>query len=620
MEGGYEKTKARIRKYTYKCIFHKLYFENAIRCRKGLFMNSIVSNVSTNEVEMINLSQVYESLRYSEYSTENGIGELVDNAVEAGSQIVSVTVKSSLQKKEGKKKPVEAVDAIYVADTGAGMGKDILWQALVLGKSLRKPSPGRKGIGRFGVGMTLGSISISRRVEVYSRTSSEGAFNYTYIDLDEVCDENEGMKRIPEPVEKDIPEELKEFYQGKTGTVVVLTKCDRVSEDATELNAVLANYLGRTYRKFIEAGLCINFNGNKVFLHDPLYISGPTQFDTKETGTDLKATLYDEARISLEIPGTEGKTADVIIRLSLLPYEWRKTRGDGGSTENKKRKVDQNEGVSVLRANREVLYDKVPYLIGAKGQAKYEEKDRFWGCEISFPAELDDYFQVRYIKRGAEPVGALKDKLRQAITPAVNELRKSITAAWSKNELRDSKKRGNFGNVEQAVENAGAVMPASKKGSELTEPEEDALIDKLVKAMASTLTDEQEKQQEREERKEHIKTKRITLNPVEYPASVLFEPKHLMDGKMVININVNHPFYQKFIVPLCGNLEDEEAEISNEKIMMRDAIFLLFCSYAKASSMYDDSMSEDLLTQHLSQMGTFLGTMTREYSGVVRHE
>ena len=60
--------------------------------------------------------------------------------------------------------------------------------------------------------------------------------------------------------------------------------------------------------------------------------------------------------------------------------------------------------------------------------------------------------------------------------------------------------------------------------------------------------------------------------------------------------------------------------MANEKIMMRDAIFLLFCSYAKAASMYDDRNSEAILEQHLSQVGTFLSTMTREYSGEIKNE
>ena len=52
------------------------------------------------------------------------------------------------------------------------MAADALSKCLVLGESLR-PKGQSQGIGRFGVGMTLGSISLARRVEVYSRNRSK---------------------------------------------------------------------------------------------------------------------------------------------------------------------------------------------------------------------------------------------------------------------------------------------------------------------------------------------------------------------------------------------------------------------------------------------------------------
>lgn len=582
----------------------------------------IKRKVSEDEGALINLPQVYESLRYSEYSVENSVGELVDNGVEADAHNIRVDISSEKQKTTGRKKEINKVTAVCVADDGCGMSRDLLRKSLALGISVRESVNGKKGIGRFGVGMTLGSISIGRKVEVYSRDNTENEFLYTYIDLDEISDEVNGMKKIPKPVYKDVPGDYIEFFEGKTGTLVVISNCDRITDDVMKVNASIANYLGRTYRKFIEGGLNIEFNGVHVYLHDPLYCSGPTQFDFKEEGPDLKATIYDTTTIPLEIPDSNGETADVKITLSLLPLEWRRNQGDGDSTENKKRKVEQNEGVSILRANREVLYDKIPYLIGKKGQARYEEKDRFWGCEISFPPELDSYFQVRYIKRGAEPVAALKDKLRDSITKSITELRKTISADWAKEEFNQGKKGGDYGNVEQTVARAESAhtMKSTSRGKNLTPEEEENILEHVVKAITTDKTTEEEKKKERKERKEQIRQKTITLAPVNYPASILFELQYLMNDRMIININVNHPFYKKFIVPLCGNLEADDVELSNEKMIARDAIFLLFCSYARATAVHDDPKTNAILEGHLSDMGTFLSVMTKEYNGEFKNE
>lgn len=93
-----------------------------------------------------------------------------------------------------------------------------------------------------------------------------------------------------------------------------------------------------------------------------------------------------------------------------------------------------------------------------------------------------------------------------------------------------------------------------------------------------------------------------------------------MNDKMIININVNHPFYKKFIVPLCGNPEADDVELSNEKMIARDAIFLLFYSYARATAVYDDPKTNAILEGHLSDMGTFLSVMTKEYNGELKNE
>ena len=153
---------------------------------------------------------------------------------------------------------------------------------------MREHKNGKLGIGKFGVGMTLGSISLARHVEVYSRSNSEEEFFYTYIDLDEI--NHQELIDIPEPSEKDIPEEFTDFFDGCTGTIVILSNCDRMDCSGkkmtpSEMSGSIATYLGRTYRKFIEAGLKIYLDDRQVFLHDPLYYSGPTQFDTRETGS-----------------------------------------------------------------------------------------------------------------------------------------------------------------------------------------------------------------------------------------------------------------------------------------------------------------------------------------------
>lgn len=559
--------------------------------------------------DLIDVSHMYESLRYNDYSVENGLGEIVDNAVEAGAREIRI----DFEKKSVKlgKRQVEEIVSIAVADNGVGMGEDIISKCLKLGCSMREHKNGRMGIGKFGVGMTLGGISLARKIEVYSRDDETRDFLYTYIDLDEI---KAGKTIISTPIMKEISDAYKDFYEGNTGTLVVLSNCDRMDGtgrriDPNEFNGLIANYLGRTYRKFIETGLKIYLDNRIVYLHDPLYMAGPTQFDSKET-QDPKAQLYSEYAFDWDIPGRPGEKATIRIKLSLLPLEWRANIGDGGNNEAKKRKIDQNEGVSILRANREVLYDKIPYLIGQKrGQFSYQDNDRWWGCEISFPPELDECFQVRYIKRGAEPIGALKDRLKSELTGAITSLRKRIKEDRAIEKAKQNQAKNHFDNVADIMTDLDDVLPMNQTRNNMTQEEESARIEKILDETAGSTG---ETEAERAARKEAINNRMYSILTVSYPASVLFETEMLLGDKMVIKLNTNHAYYQKVIEPLCGDaLKADSADESVDKAKARDAIMLLLLSYVKARSAMKDTASNRMLFDNLeSQWGSILSAVS----------
>ena len=561
---------------------------------------------------LINISQVYESLRYNDYSGENGLGEIVDNSVEAGASEIRVYFTKKITRVG--KKDIEEIDKIIIIDNGSGMSPEVVAKCLVLGCSMRERKNGKLGIGRFGVGMTLGSISLARHVEVYSRDKINGEFYSTYIDLDEIHEDSRDT--LPNPIPKEIPAEYKNFFEGHTGTIVVLSNCDRMDgtgkkTSPSEMSGLIATYLGRTYRKFIEAGLKIYLDDRQVFMHDPLYVSGPTQFDSKEK-QDPKAEIYSTSVIELPIPGGKGETAEVTIRISLLPKEWRLNIGDGGNAEARKRKIDQNEGVSILRANREVLYDKVPYLIGLKkGQFSYQENDRWWGCEISFPPELDEYFQVRYIKRGAEPIGSLKDRLKEQLTGPVTSLRRIIKSDRDQKKAEENQNKSAFENAEQMMSDLNAVLPKNQAGKTMSEEEEQQKIDEILSQSVSQDGHEAEKC---EARRNDLLSKAYSIVPVKYPQQILFETDTLLDDKMVIKLNVNHPFYQKVINPLCGDITDEDSpESYNDKTKIKDAIMLLLMSYAKAAASFPETQeNQELLENLVVQWGTILGPVVKK--------
>jgi hypothetical protein len=585
---------------------------------------------------LVRNERMYESIRNNEYDLNTALAELPDNSAEAGARNIWILSKTEerVYPNVGKNKKVAVLSELAVIDDGQGMDRDAQNKSLVLGDSARKPRPdGKRGIGKFGVGLVTGSLSIARRIEVYTRDAADAPFTYTFIDLGLI---GKGLQTtVPAPVEKEPPPEYTKYIEDSTGTIVVLSNCDRLQYDSTKQRGIpaseqlasLRHFLGRTYRKFIANGVQFWFNGALVHLHDPLYLLGPTKIDLEKKAAgnppDLKAMKRGETvRIPLEIPDQPGKTADVTITMTLLPVEWRGSVGAGGSTFAKDRYIDENEGVSILRADREVLYGTVPYITGRKGIARQPELDRFWGCEISFPPELDEYFHVRYIKRGAEPVPSLRDKIREMIGDVVTGFRNEISNDWKITEAGRARKAGAYRDAADIMTDADATQPRGERGADVPPEVVDATLDQIAKE--STETNGKSK----EEKKRELAVQPYSIVPVSYPQSFFFEPVYL-PGRIVIKLNVNHPFYTEVLAPLCGSMAamTEESDVnagaeSQEQRRVRRAFMLLLLSYAKAESFFgpnklatkvaDDEAPAQLLENLRYQWGLALGAATRK--------
>jgi hypothetical protein len=271
------------------------------------------------------------------------------------------------------------ITKLAFGDDGSGMPEDILHQCLQLGYSSRFND--RTGIGRFGVGMTLGAIHECQRVEVYSKQLG-GKWNYTHIDIDEIA--NSSDSSINRPTEKSPPKEFMSLVNDKSGTLVVWSKYDRQPESALGMMKKLGDWIGRTFRYFIWGGVNISINNESVFAVDPLYVNTEkTRFPN-----DPVALEYPPMTIEWPIPAIDkqdglqdGENHSVVtIRMSFLPEEWRKMQGTGGGSKAKDRFVHENEGISIMRNGREVFYGQIPYWPKAQW---WKEIDRWWGCEIS---------------------------------------------------------------------------------------------------------------------------------------------------------------------------------------------------------------------------------------------
>jgi hypothetical protein len=576
---------------------------------------------STTEVPLIKVDTALNSLRASNFDTPAAVGEPVDNALEAKANNIKIRLVQGERKIGKRQKITPVVDQIAIADDGSGMSKEVLHRCLVLGFSTRYNS--RSGMGRFGVGATLAGISQAKRIDIFSRDTATEPFLHSYIDLDEIGQGKQSF--MPEPNNADIPKQFGDMMGSGAGTLVIWSKCDRLTqgEDGTvnNLNSVkeeLVHWLSRTYRNFLNGGVRIELDDAVIEPHDPLYLLTIPRFRS-----DPKAEILMDEEIEWSIPSDPNRTSRVHMRVSLLPEEWRLKRGWGSPnhTPTRERRIHENEGFSILRAQREIFFGILPRFY----PSAVDDIDRWIGIEIAFEPELDECFRVRNVKRGAEPVEGLKDALRDKLKDVIKAARKRIKLTYTEQENKDKASERVHDEAEKISAETEKISPKARSGGKVTPQEREAKLEELA-AQAAQATEEEgiaAPTASSDEIKDRMKSLPFSIVDMQWPGKEFIEVEHL-GSNTIIKLNNRHPFFTKIYSPVLkaagvlktnsGNGDDGE-RLSEEEVqklarMVHVGLDLLLVAYAKAESMIEDPENQygDLRTH----WGMFLHNMVEQ--------
>lgn len=586
------------------------------------------------DVPLVQVDKALESLRASNYNPSAAVGEPVDNALEAKANTIKIRLVEGERTIAGKKpKTVTVVDKIAIADDGIGMSEEVLHKCLVLGYSTRFGS--RSGMGRFGVGATLAGISQAKRIEVYSRSVAGAPYLRSYIDLEEISEGTQTHMPVPEVAE--IPAEFKDMMGPGTGTLVVWSKCDRLTqgEDGTvhDLKSVaddLLDWLSRAYRQFLDGGVKMHLQhvrpGSKelhdrvVEPHDPLYLMTVPRF-----AEDPKAELLYSDTLDWTVPSDHSRKSPVQIRVSLLPEEWRLKRGWGDPRHRptKDRRIHENEGFSVLRANREIFFGVSPKFYPSAVQ----EIDRWIGIEIAFEPDLDECFRVRNVKRGAEPVDALRDALRNKLKSVIEAARKRVQATYTDQDNKDKAGQRIHQQAEEITAAVERVSPKARTGKDVDPVEKEAKLDEVAAAAAKATEEDGvvAPLDLPEQIKARLKQLPFSIVDMQWPGKEFIDIEHL-DSNTIVKLNNRHPFFTRIYAPIlkasgmmssaatADGIRDEPSadELRRLAGIVQVGLDLLIVAYAKAETMYEDPEKrfEDLRTH----WGMFLFNMLERFA------
>jgi hypothetical protein len=362
-----------------------------------------MSGVTDNDGEdasFIPADLAIQAMRDSGYkNTAYALAELIDNSVQAhASSCEIICLEEFVQLSSRARK---RICEIAVLDDGDGMSADVLRKSLQFGNGTRLND--RSGIGRFGMGLPNASISQAGRVDVWTWQNGPENALHTWLDVQEIREKK--RREVPMPELSPVPKEWRKRAQavGHSGTLVVWSKLspDRMTWKGAK--ATLKNtgwLLGRIHRRFIgDKSLSVRLLGGEqgdfeesfVKINDPMYLTPAPHLTAPFNTSPMFDFLYD-IPVEVEVDGTKHI---VTTRYSLAKPETVEMAGNvhrGDTTYGKD--AAENIGVSVMRAGRELMLDR-------SWTIQYDPRDRWWGCEVEFPAELDEIFGVTNNKQAA---------------------------------------------------------------------------------------------------------------------------------------------------------------------------------------------------------------------------
>jgi hypothetical protein len=586
--------------------------------------------VNDGRIRAIEEDHLIESLRESDFDIPSAIGELIDNSIQAESKKIFISVEDI---NAGGKRKYRLIDKIICGDDGEGMEgspEGVLHKCIKLGFSTRFNN--RDGVGRFGVGMTLAGIRFATKIEVFSKLTRK---KWYYVNFN-INDSDDITKGIAPPVQKELPNEYAKFVGKDHGTLVIwsgydkhaehdlhsITYDDNYHDESLNPYGRLNHWLGRTFRKSIWDGVELYLNNKQVYSFDPLYLNKTkNQFEK-----DKPADVMWKGKLEWPIPPKLRKNADVEekstinITITLLPEVYRTKKGMGAEHFNKGRYIFENEGISVLRHNREVFYDHIPHFgPPEEKKLKFEDPDRWWGCEIAFEPELDEYFTVKNIKRGALPVKALKEALYEKIYPVREDCRAIVSKDWAKYENSDGKplKPNELPNPHKIIEKIvdDVKLPQKPKaGMDLTEDEKKKTLTELLQGLNEV---------EEAQWRARFEAQPFTIKD-EFWRGDTFLYMTYFNGKAILQINNSNIFFEEFR-SIRAELQECKDPIKTIELAKRiqHMMEILLMALVRARQIYpdDETYQVKVIWDSIMQnWGTFLATYTQAYKKVEKSE
>jgi hypothetical protein len=448
-----------------------------------------------------NAAKLIESLRCLGYDNYVAAADIVDNSLDADAESIKVRIWTE-----------EGEVHLTIVDNGTGMDQDILDQALRLG-SLTPKNP-ISDLGKFGMGLVTAGLSLARQTTVITRQGD--TFLTSIVDVDEVIRRNAFCKYLGRATEEQ--RKLFELVNPgvQSGTLVRFDKCDGIRNRNTTLFAnTLRKHLGRIHRYFIKAGKRIVVNDEDAVVVDPLELNSE--------GTEIFSD--EEYPITSKIDGREREDM-VRIRIALIPENVA-----GG--EHDVALGIKNQGFYIMRNNREI---KAAETLDAF--TKHNDFNRMRG-EVFLTGDLDIVVGIDFTKREVVFDQSFKDQLLAHLKAQCTTIKRKESGRTRVKESEEI--TGLHHQAEKFIDQKAKLLVTPKTHIEKRGPRTERNPTVSVPALEKRIR--KHLQETQEGRARRCKFEYAKLGP----HGQIYECD-LYGSTIVIRWNIEHPFYQRFIL------------------------------------------------------------------------
>lgn len=312
------------------------------------------------------------SLREMGYTTNDAVLDLIDNSLEAGATRIDVMIRDV---SGGKRKDF----VIDVLDNGSGMDAETLQSALRLGNKREYKAD---ALGRFGMGLKTASLSLGKSIRVLSRKEGQVACQ-ALLDMDDIERHNEFKAQTPTVH----AEELMQLGLDKNGTLVSISKIDRIDDTSTfRFHEALRENVGRVYREFIAKGVKFKIGPHYAKRFDPLMLDNPLT----------------EVKLDTDLVFAPGKVAR--LKVVELPEDDSIRNGDSG--------------FYLVRNGREI---RAAETFGIRPLHGHHHTLGHFRAELRFTSELDAFLHVNVKKNFVQLDDNMLKKLDDLVHPFLTE-------------------------------------------------------------------------------------------------------------------------------------------------------------------------------------------------------